>query len=115
MPQRPLLLLTLFSGVAVAAAFAMAAAQEPYPIQATVKTGGEGTVDQFDHNAYSLPQANLSMTRRLDFSVGNSFFRNPWVEAPASTDARDGLGPLFNTNSCQGCHIKDGRWTSSRR
>ncbi|HIO28650.1 di-heme oxidoredictase family protein [Marinobacter salarius] len=109
MRQRPLLLLTLFSGVAVAAAFAMAAAQEPYPIQATVKTGGEGTVDQFDHNAYSLPQANLSMTRRLDFSVGNSFFRNPWVEAPASTDARDGLGPLFNTNSCQGCHIKDGR------
>lgn len=109
MRQRPLLLLTLFSGVAVAAAFAMAIAQEPYPIQATVKTGGEGTVDQFDHNAYSLPQANLSMTRRLDFSVGNSFFRNPWVEAPASTDARDGLGPLFNTNSCQGCHIKDGR------
>ncbi|WP_420389228.1 di-heme oxidoredictase family protein [Marinobacter sp.] len=109
MRQRPLLLLTLSSGVAVAAAFALATAQEPYPIQATVKTGGEGTVDQFDHNAYSLPQANLSMTRRLDFSVGNSFFRNPWVEAPASTDARDGLGPLFNTNSCQGCHIKDGR------
>jgi len=109
MRQRPLLLLTLSSGVAVAAAFAMATAQDPYPIQATVKTGGEGTVDQFDHNAYSLPQANLSMTRRLDFSVGNSFFRNPWVEAPASTDARDGLGPLFNTNSCQGCHIKDGR------
>ncbi|WVM88552.1 di-heme oxidoredictase family protein [Halopseudomonas pachastrellae] len=29
--------------------------------------------------------------------------------APSSTDARDGLGPLFNTNSCQGCHLKDGR------
>ncbi len=72
-------------------------------------TGGEGSVKQFDHNAYSLPQSNLSMTKRLDFSVGNSFFRNPWVEAPSSTDARDGLGPLFNTNSCQGCHIKDGR------
>lgn len=41
MRQRPLLLLTLFSGVAVAAAFAMAAAQEPYPIQATVKTGAK--------------------------------------------------------------------------
>jgi CxxC motif-containing protein (DUF1111 family) len=45
----------------------------------------------------------------LDFSVGNSFFRNPWVQAPATTDARDGLGPLFNTNGCQNCHIKDGR------
>lgn len=72
-------------------------------------TGGEGSVAQFDHNAFSLPQANQSMSKRLDFSVGNSFFRNPWVAAPASTAARDGLGPLFNTNSCQGCHIKDGR------
>ena len=80
-----------------------------YPIQSNSASGGEGTVNQSDTNAYSLPQANLSMTKRLDFSVGNSFFRNPWVEAPASTDARDGLGPLFNTNSCQGCHIKDGR------
>ncbi|MEH6671879.1 di-heme oxidoreductase family protein [Halopseudomonas sp.] len=80
-----------------------------YPIQDTPDTGGEGTVEKSDHNAFSLPQGNLSMTKRLDFSVGNSFFRNPWVIAPSSTDARDGLGALFNTNSCQGCHIKDGR------
>lgn len=80
-----------------------------YPIQDTELSGGQGSVHQFDHNAYSLPMANQSMTKRLDFSVGNSFFRNPWVVAPSSTDARDGLGPLFNTNSCQGCHIKDGR------
>lgn len=72
-------------------------------------SGGAGSVTQHDHNAFSLPQGNLPITKRLDFSVGNSFFRNPWVVAPASTDARDGLGPLFNTNSCQGCHIKDGR------
>ncbi|MFG6178437.1 di-heme oxidoredictase family protein [Halomonas sp. THAF12] len=79
------------------------------PVQDTPDSGGQGSVAQFDHNAYSLPLDNLSMTKRLDFSVGNSFFRNPWVEAPASTEARDGLGPLINTNSCQGCHIKDGR------
>ncbi|GEN26002.1 hypothetical protein HCU01_39510 [Halomonas cupida] len=78
-------------------------------LQRTPMTGGDGSVEQFDHNAYSLPLGNLPMTGRLDFSVGNSFFRNPWVVAPASTDARDGLGPLLNTNSCQGCHIKDGR------
>jgi len=72
-------------------------------------SGGTATVGKADQNAYSLPSANLSPTRRLDFSVGNSFFRNPWVIAPASTDARDGLGPLFNTNACQNCHIKDGR------
>ncbi|USD42257.1 c-type cytochrome [Vibrio sp. SCSIO 43135] len=74
-----------------------------------IKSGGGTSVKKNGPNAYSLPAANLPMSKRLDFSVGNSFFRNPWVQAPASTDARDGLGPLFNTNGCQNCHIKDGR------
>ncbi|MBM7037104.1 c-type cytochrome [Vibrio sp. 188UL20-2] len=73
------------------------------------QSGGKTTTNKQGHNAYSMPASNLPMSARLDFSVGNSFFRNPWVEAPASTDARDGLGPLFNTNGCQNCHIKDGR------
>ena len=72
-------------------------------------SGGATSVFKQDANAYSMPSANLSPSRRLDFSVGNSFFRNPWVIAPASTTTRDGLGPLFNTNACQNCHIKDGR------
>ena len=74
-----------------------------------VKSGGGTSVKKDGANAFSLPAGNLPMSKRLDFSVGNSFFRNPWVQAPASTDARDGLGPLFNTNGCQNCHIKDGR------
>ncbi|EPQ9986593.1 di-heme oxidoredictase family protein [Vibrio vulnificus] len=74
-----------------------------------LKSGGDTSVKKEGPNAFSLPAANLPMSKRLDFSVGNSFFRNPWVSAPASTDARDGLGPLFNTNGCQNCHIKDGR------
>jgi len=73
------------------------------------QSGGATTVNKSDRNAFSLPSGNLSPTRRLDFSVGNSFFRNPWVIAPSTTTARDGLGPLFNTNACQNCHIKDGR------
>ncbi|MCF4992982.1 thiol oxidoreductase, partial [Pseudomonas gessardii] len=63
------------------------------------RSGGSTTVRKSDQNAFSLPSANLAPTRRLDFSVGNSFFRNPWVIAPATTTARDGLGPLFNTNA----------------
>ncbi|EGR0059150.1 c-type cytochrome [Vibrio vulnificus] len=74
-----------------------------------LKSGGDTSVKKEGPNAFSLPAANLPMSKRLDFSVGNSFFRNPWVSAPATTDARDGLGPLFNTNGCQNCHIKDGR------
>ncbi|MCV4266794.1 di-heme oxidoreductase family protein [Pseudomonas capsici] len=72
-------------------------------------SGGSATIRKSDQNAFSMPSANLSPVRRLDFSVGNSFFRNPWVIAPSTTTARDGLGPLFNTNACQNCHIKDGR------
>lgn len=72
-------------------------------------TGGKGTIFSTGVNAYSLPMANMPLMEQLDFSVGNSFFRNPWVIAPATTDARDGLGPLMNTNGCQNCHIKDGR------
>ncbi|WP_060478099.1 di-heme oxidoreductase family protein [Pseudomonas monteilii] len=72
-------------------------------------SGGQATVLRNDRNAFSLPSANLSAERRLDFAVGNSFFRNPWVIAPSTTTARDGLGPLFNTTACQNCHVRDGR------
>ena len=74
-----------------------------------ILSGGGATVFASGSNAFSLPSANMPLMQKLDFSVGNSFFRNPWVTAPASTDARDGLGPLFNSNGCQNCHIKDGR------
>lgn len=73
------------------------------------RMGGATTVKQSDRNAFSRPAANLSPLRQLDFKVGNSFFKAPWVMAPSSTTARDGLGPLFNTNACQNCHVKDGR------
>ena len=72
-------------------------------------SGGAATINLHDRNAFSQASGNLTPSRRLDFNVGNSFFRNPWVIAPSSTTARDGLGPLFNTNACQNCHVKDGR------
>ena len=71
--------------------------------------GGDTTVFVTDSKAFSKPANNLALTRRDRFFIGNAFFRNPWVSAPASTTARDGLGPLFNTNACQSCHIRDGR------
>lgn len=43
------------------------------------------------------------------FILGKSFFRIPWVEAPSATTARDGLGPLFNANTCSTCHPRNGR------
>jgi CxxC motif-containing protein (DUF1111 family) len=61
-------------------------------------------------NAYIRPVSNITDEHELNFFfTGNAFFNQPWVEAPASTSARDGLGPLFNARSCSACHPKDGR------
>ena len=60
-------------------------------------------------NAFLMPAQNLSPEHEQDFYSGNSFFNASWTEAPASAEARDGLGPLFNARSCSGCHFKDGK------
>lgn len=60
-------------------------------------------------NAFMRPVSNISDDKLMLFHSGNSFFNQPWVAAPASTKKRDGLGPLFNANSCAACHFKDGR------
>lgn len=71
--------------------------------------GGDTTVADNGRNAFSHPAANLSVDRQTAFFIGNSFFKKNWVEAPASTTGRDGLGPHFITRSCAGCHTLDGR------
>ncbi|MEF7615481.1 di-heme oxidoredictase family protein [Aquincola sp. MAHUQ-54] len=76
---------------------------------ARAATAGAATVYATGRNAFSFPAANLSDAERTRFVIGNSFFRRNWVEAPSSTQARDGLGPHFIARSCGGCHIQDGR------
>ena len=74
-------------------------------------SGGETTVFASNSKAFDKAVANLTDGNFDNFVVGNSFFRNPWVSAPATTTARDGLGPIFNALSCGGCHVNDGRGT----
>ncbi len=59
--------------------------------------------------AFALPLRDLSILDRRAFAVGNNFFNDNWVTAPASTEGRDGLGPTFNAQSCSSCHFHDGR------
>jgi CxxC motif-containing protein (DUF1111 family) len=40
----------------------------------------------------------------LNAAMGKALFDRNWVPAPASTDASDGLGPLFIARSCASCH-----------
>ena len=61
----------------------------------------------------SFPAPNLSTAERRRFEVGDSFFTKNWVTAPASTDARDGLGPTFNAQACSSCHVLDGAGRSA--
>lgn len=75
----------------------------------TARTAGDATVFADGRNAFSFPAANLPDEERTRFAIGNSFFRRNWVQAPASTTARDGLGPHFIARSCGGCHVQDGR------
>ena len=99
---------SLAVGVAALALHTRATADtDPDPLGE--KAGGQGTVFATGRNAFSFPLAHLNDAERTRFVIGNSFFKRNWVEAPASTTARDGLGPHFIARSCAGCHTMDGR------
>ena len=74
-----------------------------------VALGGETTRFSAGRNAFDLSAHNLTNEERRVFEIGDSFFEQNWVTAPASTAARDGLGPTFNAQSCSSCHADDGR------
>ena len=73
------------------------------------RLGGETTAFSSGRNAFELSARNLTNEERRRFEVGDSFFNQNWVTAPASTAARDGLGPTFNAQACASCHTHDGR------
>ena len=70
-----------------------------------------GAMSTTDFGVYSFEHefSKLSNSEKADFFIGNSFFKQSWVTSPASTTARDGLGPFFNARSCSSCHPNDGR------
>ena len=74
-----------------------------------VRLGGDTTAFSTSGNAFELSARNLDNDLRRTFEVGDSFFTQNWVAAPASTEARDGLGPTHNALSCSSCHSHDGR------
>lgn len=72
--------------------------------------GGAGTSRKdVNRDAFSQSAANITFEEEATFKLGNALFRKNWVSSPSSTQASDGLGPLFNERACQNCHLKDGR------
>lgn len=53
---------------------------------------------------FGLAATSLVSADELDPAVGKALFDRKWVQAPASTNSADGLGPLFNAGSCAACH-----------
>src|SRR5690606_11095391 len=72
--------------------------------------GGAATTKAIvNGDAFSHFSTNLTFAEEEEFKLGNALFRKLWVSSPSSTQASDGLGPLFNARACQSCHLKDGR------
>ena len=72
--------------------------------------GGATTSDRIaGRNVFRQMAPNLPFSARIDFSLGEAIFQRLWTAAPASTQATDGLGPLFNARACDRCHILNGR------
>jgi CxxC motif-containing protein (DUF1111 family) len=84
-------------------------ASGPPSAEELARQGGDATVEIEGSMAFGQPVPGLSSAQGRTFAVGNNFFNDNWVTAPASTAARDGLGPLFNAQSCSSCHFRDGR------
>jgi CxxC motif-containing protein (DUF1111 family) len=61
--------------------------------------------------AFTQHLPDLSDEQLQTFALGNKVFGTSWVEAPASVERFDGLGPYYSRRSCSGCHIRDGRGT----
>jgi len=77
-------------------------------------SAGETSVKSAHASAFSAHSANMTDGKSiLKFHGGNKFFEEPWAQSVGSVSSQDGLGPLFNNNACQDCHIRDGRGHAS--
>jgi len=60
-------------------------------------------------DTFLQPFKGIGLEEGLNYRVGQALFEKLWVFAPSSTQASDGLGPLYNARSCAQCHVKNGR------
>ncbi|WP_224245860.1 di-heme oxidoreductase family protein [Hyalangium gracile] len=71
------------------------------------RAGGSTTIDDRTSLAFAQPAPNLSAEGIAFHRAGDAAFAAQFVPAPAPVNP--GLGPLYNNNSCNGCHLRNGR------
>jgi CxxC motif-containing protein (DUF1111 family) len=72
----------------------------------TALSGGATTVFEDGEEAFETPAPNLSGDQLERHEVGDEAFSLVHVEG---TGANGGLGPVFDNESCEACHVGDGR------
>ncbi|MBC7831430.1 MAG: c-type cytochrome [Hyphomicrobium sp.] len=110
--RLPLLLLPGLVSVCLAVAAVHAGEPAAIPNEPGEENpGGSATTrNSIDtREAFSHFSQAIGLEGEAKFKVGNAIFRKLWISAPSSTTSSDGLGPLYNSRSCQSCHLKDGR------
>lgn len=108
--KKSIALYLAISGLLCACTESHQPAEAPLPPSGETLSGGDATVFETTASVFEKHSANLKSSQGIrDFNLGNDFFKNPWVPNRSSTSLRDGLGPHFNNNACQDCHIRDGR------
>ncbi len=75
----------------------------------TPDLGGLTTRPVATMDAFTFVAANATPEHRKAFSRGNAVFIALWMPTPGGNPAFEGLGPLFNRNSCFDCHLQNGR------
>ncbi|WP_430460125.1 di-heme oxidoredictase family protein [Thalassolituus sp. LLYu03] len=71
--------------------------------------GGATTVSVMPFPAFDKVVPNLPADAKADFFAGRALADQPWVKAPTTTTASDGLGPVYNARTCLACHIRGGK------
>ncbi len=67
-------------------------------------SGGALTVARADRSALYAEAVHFDAALRAQRARGEAFVNTSFVPAPSTASVRDGLGPLFNSASCESCH-----------
>jgi len=72
-----------------------------------LKLGGETSITGSYIQGFQQPAANLSALELELHRSSDKAFGDIFVTAPSTING--GLGPIFNQNSCENCHVSNGR------
>ena len=80
----------------------------------TENLGGGTTRPVATVDAFTFVAGNADDDSKALFSFGNQMFTTHWAPSPGPQPTTDGLGPLFNRDSCFECHLENGRGSAPK-